>query len=174
MIFEGKRTTAVEVLFEGKAHRIGAGREIVLSLGAVNTPKVLMQSGVGDEEELRRFGIDVVRHLPGVGCNLQDHPVFAGCVWECEEPLPARNNGGEATFFWKSDPSLDTPDLMPFQREHPYVSPETARLDPPASSWSMTPQTSYVPAARRACGSRERARPIQSTSTETTWATPPT
>jgi len=80
-----------------------------------------------------------VQHLPGVGLNLQDHPSLAGCVWEDEQPLPPRNSGGEATFFWKSDPSLDTPDLQPFQVEFPYVSPETARLNPPASSWSFAP-----------------------------------
>ncbi|XYH98401.1 GMC family oxidoreductase [Sorangium sp. So ce1128] len=139
VLFEGKRAVAVEVVFEGKARSIGAGREVVLSLGAINTPKVLMQSGVGDEEELRRFGIDVVQHLPGVGRNLQDHALLASCVWEYKQPLPPRNNGAEATFFWKSDPSVDTPDLQPFQVEFPYVSPETARLNPPASSWSIAP-----------------------------------
>lgn len=139
VIFEGMRATGVEVLFEGKTRSIRAGREVVLSLGAINTPKVLMQSGVGDEEELRRFGIDVVQHLPGVGQNLQDHPMLASCVWEYEQPLPPRNNGVEATFFWKSDPGLDTPDLQAFQGEFLYVSPETARLNPPASCWGLAP-----------------------------------
>ncbi|WP_437528527.1 GMC family oxidoreductase N-terminal domain-containing protein [Sorangium sp. So ce726] len=139
VIFEGKRAIAVEVLFDGKVHRVGAGREIVLSLGAINTPKVLMQSGVGDEQELRRVGIDVVQHLPGVGQNLQDHLLFAGCIWEYEEPLPPRNNGAEAVSFWKSDLGLDTPDLMFVQVEYPLASPMMARLDPQAPSWAIYP-----------------------------------
>ncbi len=139
VILDGKRATGVDVLFEGAARRFLAGGEVVLSLGAINTPKVLMQSGIGDREELARCGIDVVHHLPGVGRNLQDHLMVASCIWEYEEPLPMRNNGGEATFFWKSDPTLDTPDLQPFQIEIPYVSPETGRMQPPAASWSIAP-----------------------------------
>ena len=71
--FEGSRATGVELVYEGKHFRIGAGREIVLSLGAINTPKVLMHSGIGDQSALRSFGIPVVQHLPGVGQNFQDH-----------------------------------------------------------------------------------------------------
>jgi choline dehydrogenase len=55
--FEGGRATGVEICYDGKIHRIVAGLEVVLSLGAINTPKVLMQSGIGNEAELRRFGI---------------------------------------------------------------------------------------------------------------------
>src|SRR5499425_104816 len=82
LTFEGKRATGVEIFWDGRTHRIGAGREVIMSLGAMNTPKVLMQSGIGNETELRRFGIPVVQHLPGVGKGFQDHPVIA-CVWEC-------------------------------------------------------------------------------------------
>ena len=139
VILDGKRAKGVDVLFEREARRFLADGEVVLSLGAINTPKVLMQSGIGDREELTRYGIDVVHHLPGVGRNLQDHLMVASCIWEYEEPLPMRNNGGEATFFWKSDPTLDTPDLQPFQIEIPYVSPETGRMQPPAASWSIAP-----------------------------------
>jgi choline dehydrogenase len=107
----------------------------VLSLGAINTPKVLMQSGIGDQSELAGAGIDVVQHLPGVGRNFQDH-IFVPCVWEYKTPLPPRNNTGP-TVFWKSDVSLDTPDLQPFQIEVPFSTPETAHFSPPATSWSM-------------------------------------
>jgi choline dehydrogenase len=89
LIFEGKRVSGVEISYRGKAHRIRAGLEVVLSLGAIQTPKVLMQSGIGDQAELRRFGIPVVQHLPGVGQNLQDHARF-GCIWEYSEALPPR------------------------------------------------------------------------------------
>ncbi len=91
--------------------------EIVLSLGAINTPKVLMLSGIGDEAELARHGIAVEQHLPGVGRNLQDHILVAGCVWTYLKPERPRNNSAEFTFFCKSDPSLKTPDLQPILEE---------------------------------------------------------
>jgi choline dehydrogenase len=138
VLFDGKRAVGIEFLCGGQTHRIGARCEIVLSLGAINTPKLLMQSGIGDESELTRAGIDVVQHLPGVGRNFQDHIIVA-CVWEYKTPLPPRNNAGEANFFWKSGPSLDTPDLQSFQVEIPVCTPETAHFSPPAASWSMLP-----------------------------------
>src|SRR5258707_13802498 len=49
--FEGKRATGVECIYNGKTHRVSAGHEVVLSLGAIHTPKVLMISGIGDDVE---------------------------------------------------------------------------------------------------------------------------
>jgi choline dehydrogenase len=135
--FEGKRATGVEIAYDSKTNRIGAGVEVVLSLGAMHTPKVLMQSGIGDQPELQRFGIPLVQHLPGVGQNFQDH-FRSTCIWEYERPLPPHNNAGEATFFWKSAPGLDTPDLQTVQVEVAFCSPETAaRFNPPPSSWTL-------------------------------------
>jgi choline dehydrogenase len=135
--FEGKRATGVECIYNGKPNRISAGLEVVLSLGAIHTPKVLMQSGIGDEVELQRLGISLVQHLPGVGQNFQDHPAI-GCIWEYQKPLAPRNNAAEATLFWKSDPSLDTPDIQTCQGEGPFASAEMlAKYDVPAGSWSM-------------------------------------
>jgi len=136
IVFHGRRAAEVEFLRDGRSHRIAARREIVLSLGAINTPKLLMQSGVGDESELSHAGIDVVQDLPGVGRNFRDH-VIVPCVWQYKTPLPMRNSGGEATFFWKSDPSLDTPDLQPILAEIPFFTPETAHFCPPQESWSL-------------------------------------
>jgi choline dehydrogenase len=134
---EGKRATGVEIVFNGKIERITAGLEVVLSLGAMHTPKVLMLSGIGDQAELQRLGIPVVQHLPGVGQNFQDH-FGIGCVWEYQQPLAPRNNGAEATFFWKSNPGLDTPDLQTGQGEVPVCSAETAaKFHPPAGSWTL-------------------------------------
>jgi choline dehydrogenase len=135
--FEGKRATGVECIYNGKPNRISAGIEVVLSLGAIHTPKVLMQSGIGDEVELQRLGISLVQHLPGVGQNFQDHPAI-GCVWEYQKPLAPRNNAAAATFFWKSDPSLDTPDIQTCLGEVPFTSAEMlTRFNPPAGSWTM-------------------------------------
>lgn len=134
---EGKKATGVEILYEGKVHRIHAGREVILSLGALHTPKVLMQSGIGDQDELSCFGIPVVQHLPGVGRNLMNH-CGIGCIWEYQHPLPPRNNAAEATFFWKSEPRLGVPDLQTCQVEVPVCSPESAaQFNPPQGSWTL-------------------------------------
>jgi choline dehydrogenase len=135
--FQGKRATGVECIYNGNTHRISTGHEVVLSLGAIHTPKVLMQSGIGDQAELQRLGIPVVQHLPGVGQNFQDH-FGIGCIWEYQQALAPRNNAGEATFFWKSDPRLDTPDIQTCQAEIPLAAKEMlARYNVPAGSWSM-------------------------------------
>jgi choline dehydrogenase len=133
LTFEGKRATGVEISWDGRTHRIGAGREVIMSLGAINIPKVLMQSGIGDETELQRFGIPVVQHLPGVGRGFQDHPVVA-CVWECSEPLPP-DVAPDAVLFWKSDSRLASPD---FQILQGVLSVEdAARLGLPMSGWTL-------------------------------------
>jgi choline dehydrogenase len=134
---DGTRATGVEIVQEGRTRRIDARSEVVLSLGAMHTPKVLMLSGIGDAGELRRLGIPVAQDLPGVGQNFQDH--FAmGCVWEYQDSLPPRNNAGEATFFCKSDSALDTPDLQICQVEVTLCSHESARrFNPPPNCWTL-------------------------------------
>jgi choline dehydrogenase len=137
LTFKGKRATGVEIIYQGKSLRIVAGLEVVLSLGAIHTPKVLMQSGIGDRAELRRFGIPVLQHLPGVGQTFQDHVAF-DCVWEYQEALPPRNNISEAIFFWKSESGLDSPDMFACQGEVPKSSAENAaRFGLPAAGWTL-------------------------------------
>jgi choline dehydrogenase len=136
LTFAGKRATGVELVYDGQTRRIGAGLEVVLSLGAIQTPKVLMQSGIGEQAELARLGIPLVQHLPGVGQNFQDHVAF-DCVWEYRDALPPRNTMSEATFFWKSSAGLVTPDLQTCQAEVPLSSAEnSARFGLPASGWT--------------------------------------
>jgi choline dehydrogenase len=137
LTFRGKAVTGVEFMRDDRLHRIGATTEVVLSLGAIHTPKLLMHSGIGDESELARFGIPLVEHLPGVGRNLQDH-FMAPCVWESPEVIEGRNNLGEATAFWKSDPARDTPNLKSSLAELPYASPEASGEPLPAQGWSLT------------------------------------
>ncbi|WP_338763163.1 GMC family oxidoreductase N-terminal domain-containing protein [Massilia sp. METH4] len=136
LTFDGTRVTGVEVVQDGRVRTFQAAREVVLSLGAVNTPKVLMQSGIGPERELRRHGIPVRQHLPGVGQNHQDHVSF-GCIWEYAEPQEVGNGGSEATLYWKSDPSLDAPDMLHCQVEFPVPSAENAALGVPQHGWTM-------------------------------------
>jgi choline dehydrogenase len=102
LTFDGMAVTGVEFLRQGTLYRVSAAREVVLSLGAIHTPKLLMQSGIGDATELKRVGVPVIQHLPGVGRNFQDH-FMAPCVWEARQPIEPRNNLGEATALWKSD-----------------------------------------------------------------------
>ncbi|MBB4003630.1 choline dehydrogenase [Aurantimonas endophytica] len=136
VVLEGKRATGVEVLRAGQVVTIGARAEVVLSLGAIQSPKVLMHSGIGDEAELGRYGIPVVQHLPGVGQNLQDHVSF-GCTWEYSEPIAPCNSGSEATLYWKSRPELDAPDLLFCQVEFPVPSDRTAARGVPQHGWTM-------------------------------------
>jgi choline dehydrogenase-like flavoprotein len=76
LLWEGKRAAGVEFMQGGMLRSLRARREVILSAGAIQSPQLLMLSGIGDGDTLRRFGIDVVAHLPGVGRNLQDHPDF--------------------------------------------------------------------------------------------------
>jgi len=76
ILCEGRRAVGVEFIQGGAAHSVRARREIILSAGAIQSPQILMLSGIGDGAALQRMGIDVVAHLPGVGRNLQDHPDF--------------------------------------------------------------------------------------------------
>lgn len=137
---DGTRVTGVTFEREGALHSVSAGSRVVLSAGAINSPKILMQSGIGPAAHLREVGVEVRHDLPGVGQNFQDHILAAGCVWEYVSPLPPHNSAAEATFFWKSDAALDTPDLQPFQIEVPYVSEvHGAAYEVPPGSWTIAP-----------------------------------
>jgi choline dehydrogenase len=80
VLFEGKRAVGVEYRTAAGLQRVMAAREVILSAGAVASPKLLQLSGIGAGEALRELGIPVMANLPGVGANLQDHlqlrPVF--------------------------------------------------------------------------------------------------
>ncbi len=73
IVFDGTRAVGVDYLRGGRLRRQARGAEIILCGGAINSPQLLQLSGVGNAEELRALGIDVVNDLPGVGENLQDH-----------------------------------------------------------------------------------------------------
>ncbi|MFD2233038.1 GMC family oxidoreductase [Phaeospirillum tilakii] len=73
LVFEGRRAVGVRVRREGRDEVIRARREVILSAGAVNSPHLLLLSGLGPAAALREHGITVVADLPGVGANLRDH-----------------------------------------------------------------------------------------------------
>ena len=74
VLFEGARAVGVEFEHGGRVLTAQARAEVVLAAGSVVSPKLLELSGIGDGERLKALGVDVVRHAPGVGENLQDHP----------------------------------------------------------------------------------------------------
>jgi len=76
ILVEDNRAVGVEYRQNGDRKTLRARREVILSAGALQSPQLLMLSGIGDGNELRKFGIALVRHLPEVGRNLQDHPDF--------------------------------------------------------------------------------------------------
>jgi choline dehydrogenase len=136
ILFEGRRAIGVEVEERGVVRRIRARREVIVSAGTINSPALLMNSGVGPAAELRQIGIDVEHDLPGVGKNLQDH-VQARFTFLTQTPgtlneiLTSRRQQArmafdwltsssgqlavgatEATLFAKSNPSEPVPDLQ--------------------------------------------------------------
>jgi choline dehydrogenase len=118
LMIEGTAVTGVEFEWRGEVRAIKVSSEVILSAGAIQTPKILMLSGIGDRAELARFGIACVSNLPGVGRNFQDHPIIGSCLWEPHEALPAHANAAEANAFVRSRPDLDTPDLPGLVRPH--------------------------------------------------------
>ena len=134
--FAGRRATGV-VCRHGRAEEIiAASKAVVLSAGSFQTPQLLMLSGVGPGEELKRHGIEVLQDLPGVGRNLQDHVDFT-LLYRADSPhlfgftaralarLPREilrwrrdrsglltSNFAECGGFIKSDPSLPRPNLQ--------------------------------------------------------------
>jgi choline dehydrogenase len=137
LVFDRHRVVGVEVTHGHRRHVIRATTEVVLSMGAINSPKVLMVSGLGDEHELRSLGIPVVEHLPGVGQNFQDHVAF-DLVWEDYGEQPPRNNMCEAVVFLALNDGSDCTDAFFWLAELPLATPEiAARFDIPVHGWTL-------------------------------------
>ena len=130
VLVEGDRAVGVEYRADGGTHRARADHEVVLSGGAVNSPQLLLLSGIGPAPHLRDIGVDVVHDLPGVGLGLQDHPAVAvirratgRSLMSAEAPRhvadyylrrrgPLTSNVGEGGAFFRSRPELEAPDLQ--------------------------------------------------------------
>jgi len=147
IVLDGKR--AVAVIYKdrgGQEHRITARSEIILSGGAINSPQLLMLSGIGEAAQLADHGIEVLADMPGVGKNMQDH-LQARLVYKCNEPTlndevgslfgqakiglkyltsrsgPMTMAASLATGFMKTNDTLETPDVQfhvqPLSAENP-------------------------------------------------------
>ncbi|XP_076665164.1 glucose dehydrogenase [FAD, quinone] [Andrena cerasifolii] len=88
---EDKRATGVEILRDGRLQTVRVRREIVLSAGAINSPQLLMLSGIGPEEHLTEFNIPVISNLR-VGDNLQDHVGLGGLTFVVNEPISLKKD----------------------------------------------------------------------------------
>lgn len=95
LIDEHKRAFGVQFKKHGKEKIIKASKEVILSAGAIQSPQLLMLSGIGDTEHLNEFGIYPVSHLPGVGNNLQDHIAMGGHSYLFDNPY---DNGTDYSF----------------------------------------------------------------------------
>lgn len=114
MIDRSLHCNGVEVLDPDLIHtqRITARREVILSAGAIDSPKLLMLSGIGPADHLRDVGINVLLDSPGVGSHLQDHP--EGVIqWEAKQPMVTGSvQWWEIGIFTTTERGLDRPDLM--------------------------------------------------------------
>jgi len=86
VLLDGRRATGVEIERRGRVQRVAARREVIVAAGAINSPQLLMLSGIGDGAALRQAGIAPRHALPGVGGNLQDHlEIFFQAA--CRQPV---------------------------------------------------------------------------------------
>jgi 4-pyridoxate dehydrogenase len=91
IVFDGRRAVGIEYLHNGERNIVRAEREVLLAAGVINSPHLLMLSGIGDPAELKARSIDVRTPLPGVGKNLQDH-ISASVEYRRREPGPFCRN----------------------------------------------------------------------------------
>ncbi|WOI57543.1 choline dehydrogenase [Palleronia sp. LCG004] len=133
--FEGDRATGLEIAQGRRRSVLNARREVIVAASSINSPKLLMLSGIGDERHLRDHGIDVRAHRPGVGRNLQDHlelylqmesrkPISlyshwnlfgkarVGLEWLLTGGGIGASNQFDSAAFLRSDPSKAYPDLQ--------------------------------------------------------------
>ena len=90
LLFEDGRAIGVAYLREGKAQETRASREVLVCCGSVQSPQLLMLSGIGPADHLRSLHIPVLANLPGVGENLQDH-LFLAVAYQCKKPITLDN-----------------------------------------------------------------------------------
>jgi choline dehydrogenase len=141
--FKGTRCVGVRAITDGVAKDFAADKEVIVSTGTINSPKLLMLSGIGEANKLRSLGIEVIADLPGVGENLQDHVLLSGVVFKYKGKMPDRpadSNAVEAEAYLSSGLSDDT-DISLVPHQLPVVTPEVAARygTPPQDSFTIAP-----------------------------------
>jgi len=164
VIIEGGQAAGVSYLHRGELQTARANAEVILSGGAINSPQLLMLSGIGPAEHLIEMGITVVADSRGVGANLSDHPVLpviwstprirglwekggnANLLrWQLTHRGPLTSNVAESGGFAHSEPGLPAPDLQLHVLPAPYTN---QGLDDPAQR-AMTVLVGLVDVASR-------------------------
>ncbi|HEV7961997.1 MAG TPA: GMC oxidoreductase [Actinoplanes sp.] len=133
---DGREVTGVRVN-DGEVIR---GGQYVLCAGAIDTPRLLLLSGIGPAGDLEKLGIEVALDLPGVGEHLLDHPESL-ILWEAVKPIPPESvMDADAGLFVHRDPAATRPDLMFHLYQLPFtVNTERLGYDVPAHGFGMTP-----------------------------------
>jgi len=112
LLFDGKRCIGVEYSQNDVKKVAYAGLEVVVCAGAIESPKLLLLSGIGAPAQLQQFAIPVISEVPGVGENFHNH-VLAGVINEAVKPVPApHQNLSESALFCASGPGWVGPDLQ--------------------------------------------------------------
>jgi choline dehydrogenase len=112
LLFTGDRCEGVEYRQNGELKTAHANCEVIVCSGAIESPKLLLLSGIGNPSHLQEFNIPVVADVPGVGENFHNH-VLVGVIAETSQPVPPPNqNLSESALFCKSEPGWIGPDLQ--------------------------------------------------------------
>lgn len=131
LIFEGTTCVGVEYVQDDEVLTAMASREVILSAGAVDSPRLLMLSGIGPADELEEVGVNAVHDLPGVGRNLHDHPLCSVIFESAQEIPPANANHAEVSLQWPSHDDLGSQDMqimfihVPFHPPHFMAPPNS-------------------------------------------------
>ena len=152
IIFDGKKAIGIEVKIKNKKEKMFANKEVILSAGSINSPQLLMVSGVGPANHIKEKGIEIIKDIPGVGRNLQDHletyiqqecntadtlysyvnkfnMVKIGIQWFLNKSGPCSTSFLEAGGFCKSSPDKQYPNIQfhffpAFVIDHGLVDPD--------------------------------------------------
>jgi choline dehydrogenase len=141
--FDGTRCVGVKAVTDGVVKDIVADKEVIVSAGAIGSPKLLMLSGIGDAVALHRLGIDVVEDLPGVGQAFQDHVLVSGVVFQYKGTMPDRpidSNAVEAEAYLSNGISGDIDTVLVLE-QLPALTPEAAARfgTPPKDAFTIAP-----------------------------------
>ncbi|MFC8383737.1 GMC family oxidoreductase [Nocardia sp. NPDC057272] len=147
IVIENGRAVGVDITDNafGRTTRITANREVIVSAGAIDSPKLLMLSGIGPTVHLRENGIEVIVDSPGVGANLQDHP--EGVIgFETTRPMvDSSTQWWEAGIFTPTEDGLDRPDLMMHYGSVPFDMHTLRQGYPTAeNTFCLTPNVTHA------------------------------
>jgi choline dehydrogenase len=156
VVFDGDRAVGVQLVAGKIVREIRASREVILSAGTIHTAQLLMLSGIGNAEDLRKLGIQTIANLPGVGQNLQDHVLVSGVVYQYKGKMPERpadSNAVEAELFMASKGSSHPVDLCLVLEQLPIATPEAAARfgAPPQEGFTIAPALVQPTSRGRVC-----------------------